>query len=379
MSEADQPKFAERNLPDSSYDPVDGSETPQLIRKLLLRLPAFRGPVKGRRVRDAIVAHLAAVVLAGLAAAARLGLDPFLPPGIPYLTFFPAVVITGFIWGPVPGLTCAILSGVAAWYWFMPPFGGFDLNPPAITALAFYVVVIAIDLGLLQLAILTARSLARTQQALNTSISVQKVVSAEVDHRLKNLIATVNGLIALSQKYAETPEELACRLRERINAMGQSVALLRGAAHGQNPGLRDVILSTLQSLGADDGGRLTLRGRDNALVTSALIPLNLMVHELGTNSVKYGALSSEAGTVTIEWEVLPSAPETVLRLVWTERNGPIVVEPTRSGFGTVLVNRMSQSLGGSSEFSYRETGLIVTITMEGSRVLANSETRDSGG
>lgn len=376
MLNARQTEFVERHLASASDEAelVGGADTPHAIQRFLLRLPAFRGPQKGREVREALIGQLAAVVLTGLAAAARYALNPILPPSLPFLTFFPCIVITGFVWGLAPALTSAILSGLAAWYWFMPSAGGFYVHTQAVTAIVFYAIVVAIDLGLLQLAIFTARSLGRTQQALSKSLAIQSVVSAEVEHRLKNLFATVNGLIGLSQKYAETPAELSAQLRERINAMAQSVALLRGAAQGENPCLREVIASTLNPLGAD-GARLSLVGPDNELVTNALIPLNLTFHELGTNSIKYGALSVEDGTVSITWDVLASASsEPMLRLVWTERNGPKVAPPVRSGFGTVLINRMSQSLGGSCDFCYAETGLVVTITLQGSRLMARRET-----
>ncbi len=286
-------------------------------------------------------------------------------------------MITGFIWGLAPALTCAFLSGFAAWYWFIPPFGGFSLTSQSIIALLFYVVVVGIDLGLLQLALYTVRSQARTQMALRQALEVQEVVSGEIDHRLKNLFAMVNGLIALSQKYATTPAELASQLRQRIGAMAHSVALIRGAAHGANPSLRRVITASLRALGAADSDRISLAGSDNLIDGRAIIPLNLIFHELGTNALKYGALSSDAGTVGIAWDILPPGLSgAMLRLVWTEKNGPKAVEPTRSGFGTVLISRMSQSLGGDCDFSYLETGLVVTITMEHARVMAGNKTPD---
>jgi two-component sensor histidine kinase len=381
---ARQPGFVERNLAEPPSPAVagdaDGPEPPKSVQDLLRILPAFRGPVAGREIQDAIIGQLAAVGLAGLGTAVRFALDPYLPPGFPFVTFFPCVVIAGFIWGLAPALTCAVLTGLAAWYWFIPPFGGFYLTSQFFAALAFYAFVVGIDLCLLQMAIFTARSLARTQVALRKSIALQRMVSAEVDHRLKNLFATVNGLISLSQKYAETPADLADQLRQRLSAMAQSAALLRGAAHGESPGLSEVIGSTLRPLGAAEGERVSLGGDHNALASSALIPLNLMFYELGTNSIKYGALSSEVGSVSIEWQVLASAsPEPMLRVVWMERNGPKVVEPARSGFGTMLISRMCQSLGGSCEFNYLEQGLMVTLIMEGSRVLADGPSQELPG
>ncbi len=378
MWDAAQPELADRNPLDSSSETGtrERADASYFLRALL-RLPAFQNAAKDRRIRLVIIGQLAAVAITLLATAARFQLDPFLPPGFPYLTFFPAVVITGFIWGLAPALTCGILCGLASWYWFIPPFGNFSLTPQSAVALSFYAVVVGIDLGLLQLALYTVRSQARTQLALRQALEFQGVVSSEIDHRLKNLFAMVNGLVALSQKYATTPSELASLLRQRIGAMAHSAALIRGAAHGTNPSLREVIGVALRALGTTDSERINLEGRGYIVDGSAIIPLNLMLHELGTNSVKYGALSSDAGTVAVQWELLQSAsPSAMLKLVWAEHRGPKVMAPLRSGFGTVLVSRMSQSLGGDSQFDYLETGLVVTITMQSSRVILGREMAD---
>lgn len=378
MWDAAQPEHAARNSLSSKTEANKATRTDvSYFLQALLRLPAFQSTGKDRRIRLVIIGQLAAVAITAVATAARFQLDPFLPPGFPYLTFFPCVVITGFIWGLSPALTCAILSGLAAWYWFIPPFGGFTLTSQSVVALLFYFVVVGIDLILLQLALYTVRSQVRTQMALRQALDFQEMVSGEADHRLKNLFATVNGLIALSQKYAATPAELASQLRERIGAMAHSVALIRGAAHGTNPSLSTVVTASLRALGTDEGERITFDGGDTIIDGRAIVPLNLIFHELGTNSLKYGALSSDAGTVGIAWNVLASASSgDILRLVWTERNGSAAVEPTRSGFGTVLINRMSQSLGGGCDFSYLETGLVVTIVMDSAGVLAGKEAPD---
>lgn len=338
--------------------------------ELLLRLPAFTHAVNGETRRGMAYGLVAAVAMTLLSMGARFLLDPMLPPGFPYLTFFPSIIITGFVWGIIPAACSAVLSGLAAWYWFIPPYGSFNLDAQSVTALVFYVVVVVIDLGLLQLALHTAGSQARAQIALASALQLQQVVSEEVDHRLKNLLATVNGLISLSQKHATSPAELGEQLRQRVNAMSHSVALLRGAAHGAKTGVRDVVLSTLQPLGISLGERLNLDGKDEILSPNGIIPLNLILHELGTNSVKYGALSGQVGSVLVKWNVSDSEDcRGLMRLCWSERGGPKAVKPTRTGFGTELLNRMARSLGGVCDFEFEEVGLTVTITMNCTQML----------
>ena len=335
----------------------------------LLRLPAFRNVVHGNTIAGMVTGQAAAIVIAAFALVARFLLDPYLPPGFPYLTFFPAVVITGFVWGIYPAVTSGILSGLAAWYWFIPP-SGFTLDSQALTALVFYLVVITIDLGLLQLALYALRSQVKAQHALSDALQLQKVVSDEVDHRLKNLLATVSGLISLSQKHATTPAELADQLRKRIVAMNNSVALLRGVVHGEQASIRAAILAALEPLGISDGQRLTLEGPNLILGANGIIPLNLILHELATNALKYGALSNQAGTVLVEWTLVPSDEGNPLfHLVWTERLGPPTSAPSRSGFGTELLNRMSRTLGGECSFAFDNEGLTARMTMDSERIL----------
>lgn len=339
-------------------------ESSKLVR-LLFKLPAFQNTISGRTKRGELLGQLAAVAMTVFAVALRFLLDPMLPPGFPYLTFFPSVIITGFVWGIFPAVTGAILSGFAAWYWFIPPVGSFSLGSQSITALLFYVIVVAIDMILLQLALYTAGSQVRAHRALASALEFQQVVANEVDHRLKNLLATVSGLVSLSQKHAATPAELATQIRHRVNAMSHSVALLRDTAQGTKAGVREAALASLLPLGVQDGERLKLDGSTEALTANGIIPLNMIFHELGTNAIKYGALSDDGGTVLIRWRVNTSENgRRLLEIVWVEQGGPSVAEPTRSGFGSELLSRITRSMGGSCEFDFRTSGLIATITMD---------------
>jgi two-component sensor histidine kinase len=335
------------------------------LTQLLFKLPAFHNTIAGRTKRGEVLGQLAAIAMTVASVVLRFLLDPMLPPGFPYLTFFPVVIITGFVWGIYPALTAALLSGCAAWYWFIPPFGSFAVNVQSVTALIFYAIVVGVDIVLLQLALHTAGSQVRARQALASALQFQQVVAQEVDHRLKNLLATVSGLISLSQKHAATPADLATQLRHRVNAMSHSIALLRDTAQGVKAGLREAALASLLPLGIRDGERLHLDGGTEALTANGIIPLNMIFHELGTNAVKYGALSNEDGSVRIQWRVNGAEDgRRLLEIVWTEQDGPSVVQPTHSGFGTELLTRMARSMGGGTAFDYRASGLVATITMD---------------
>ncbi|MEQ8589674.1 MAG: HWE histidine kinase domain-containing protein [Roseitalea porphyridii] len=340
------------------------------ILRLLFALPAFRNAVHGPVSSGMAIGQLAAVGMTSVALVLRFYLDPLLPPGFPYLTFFPCVVITGFVWGIFPAITAGILSGLASWYWFIQPLDSFSINGPAATALAFYVFVIATDIGLLFLALRALGAQVRAHEALTTALEMQQLVSAEVDHRLKNLMATINGLVSMLHKHASTPGELADQLRQRINGLGHSITLLRGVVEGERISLRKAIQSTLEPLGLMESERVALEGPQLTISPNGLIPLNLILHELGTNAVKHGAFSNQSGTIRLIWDVLiPEDGESVLSLVWNERAGPDLRPPERTGFGTELLDRMSRSLGGDCELTFDGEGLTARLSMQSFHIL----------
>ena len=104
--------------------------------------------------------------------------------------------------------------------------------------------------------------------------------------------------------------------------------------------------------------RVEIDGPDTRVGADATQAIGLALHELTTNAVKYGALSSPGGKVRIGWRIQGGVGEHVLRLDWTESGGPSVVEPTRKGFGQVVVKQMIEAaLSGSVEIGYKSTGL----------------------
>jgi two-component sensor histidine kinase len=105
--------------------------------------------------------------------------------------------------------------------------------------------------------------------------------------------------------------------------------------------------------GPVDQARLTAAGPAVHLDPQTVVLLALMLHELGTNSAKYGALSSSGGRVAVDWSVT----DDLLHLRWVERGGPIVVRSTKRGFGTVLIEQSVKSAGGSAEMLCEAKGI----------------------
>ncbi|WP_165215724.1 sensor histidine kinase [Affinirhizobium pseudoryzae] len=344
----------------------------------LARLPAFRSTNEMPTRSEQITAYVLSLVIEAVAIALRFAIDDYLPPGFPYLTFFPAVILTGFCFGIRPALMNSMISASVAWYWFLAPAWSFDLSPQSITALAFFFLVIGIDLGLLQLLLAAYSTQVKVRDELAQNLQLQQLVSEEVDHRMKNLLATTSGLISLSQRHAATPQQLGSQLRQRIQAMGHSINLLRGSLHGGKADMREAILAALEPLGLAEGERLAFDGPKLNLNGSTIISLSLICHELGTNALKYGALSVEGGRIQVSWRRLDAAASSgedandeIIELVWKESGGPPVEPPSRQGFGTELVTRMASSFGGGpSQLDYAPDGLVVRFSMLSESVLA---------
>jgi two-component sensor histidine kinase len=197
-----------------------------------------------------------------------------------------------------------------------------------------------------------------------------ELLAGEMSHRVKNLLAIASGLTTISSRSAATTEEMASELIERLAALGRAHDLVRPLPNGQGNAallgdLLSVLLTPYDDLGAFKG-RIRVAVERMGVGQASATGLALVLHELATNSMKYGALSTPAGTL----DVSSAADGKDIILTWLERGGPKVgVPPGSNGFGSKLVQRSVRSqLGGSIDYDWNEGGLIVTLRMDRSRL-----------
>jgi two-component sensor histidine kinase len=185
----------------------------------------------------------------------------------------------------------------------------------------------------------------------------QRLMINELNHRVKNTLATVQSLARQSLgRPADTPGLTA--FTERLMALARAHDLLTQSVW-EGADLHDILHQTLEPY--ED--RAVLAGPTVALTPNAALALSMVFHELATNAVKYGALSTPDGTVTVVWHVDPLALHR-LTLHWEERGGPSVSTPSRAGFGSRLIAASLKSdLGGEARFDYRPTGLVCVLTL----------------
>lgn len=177
-----------------------------------------------------------------------------------------------------------------------------------------------------------------------------RLLMREVNHRVKNQFAVIVSMVRETAKRTKNPDEFQRQIRDRIEALSKSHDLLV-ASDWQKTSLFDLIQEHLKPFGHDD--RITLSGPSLHLVPNAVQYLGIALHELATNSAKYGALSEDEGSLSISWVVgIDASGGRELRIDWDEMSNRIVSkdDTERQGFGTVVLRRITPlALSGSAQ------------------------------
>lgn len=194
-----------------------------------------------------------------------------------------------------------------------------------------------------------ASKIARDITERRRSQQQQMLLLNEMKHRIKNTLATVQALATQTLR-GVSPAELAA-FNDRLIALGGAHDLMSIESWNEIP-MADVIAGALAPFRERHRERIVVSGSANVALDGAKsLQLTMVLHELATNAVKYGALSNASGTIQLDWELDSSSP--VVRLQWRESGGPPVSSPDRSGFGTRLIEHSVQN----TNFDYRPDGL----------------------
>jgi PAS domain S-box-containing protein len=187
----------------------------------------------------------------------------------------------------------------------------------------------------------------------------QKLLIHELAHSVKNTLAVVQAITTQSLRNAQSIEDARAKIQSRLSALSKAHDMLtqedwRGAE------LRDVVANTVCNIGMQGSDRIKIRGTNVILGPQAAMSFGLVLHELMTNAVKYGALSNDAGHVDIEWSAELEGGENLLHFSWIEANGPVVSIPAHKGFGSKLIKSSLGSMG-SVDIDYKPTGLVLKM------------------
>ena len=304
--------------------------------------------------QNPVLAYGLAVLSSALAFYVRWLLDGDLPPGFPYLTFFPAVILTAFLGGLGPGILCAVLSGLAAWWFFIPPVG-FGLSGASALTLVFFAFVVAVDIIVIELMRRALLDLRREQDLTAQLYERQRVMFQELQHRVANNMTFVAALLQIKKRTIDNPQAAGAldEARERLVTMSQIHRRLYDPAT-----LELSIAASLREL-CDDlvaaaGGRdvtCSVKAEGVELDTPRLVTLFLLVAEVVTNSLKHAFVDRTCGRILVELIALPEGQASLL----ISDDGPGFPEATpdlngRSSLGFGIMHSLAGQLDGVLDF-----------------------------
>lgn len=196
-----------------------------------------------------------------------------------------------------------------------------------------------------------------------------ELLAGEMSHRVKNLLAIASGLTQISSRSTTSVFDMAKDLTQRLTSLGRAHDLVRPLPGHQGTAallgdLLSILLSPYEDMSAFSG-RIRVSVPRMGVGEGAATTLALVIHELATNSVKYGALSSETGGLDVSGALVDEE----VRIVWTERGGPDVSPAATTGYGSRLVQRsIKGQLGGSIDYEWSPKGVIVTLVVKASKL-----------
>jgi PAS domain S-box-containing protein len=194
----------------------------------------------------------------------------------------------------------------------------------------------------------------------HTAEEKRRLIAAEVAHRLRNTTTVINSIVSMTARSATSLPAFIDALAGRFAAITRMNEVLIGAA-SIDSNFRSLLLSELAAFQNRDG-RIVLEGPDLKIGGRLALDLALLIHELATNAVKYGALSSPEGDIRVGWHIT-AGDVPALEIVWQENGGPIVTEPKKSGFGSRLISGILSSHGGTTRLTYDPDGIICKVSV----------------
>jgi two-component sensor histidine kinase len=280
----------------------------------------------------------------------RAMLDLVIVGVAPFALLFPALLIATLLAGGLAGVCTTVLGGLAAWFFLFEPtrtlaFPGWN----NVVSLGLYLVSAAVVIAV-------ADAYRRSARALEAERAQQALLINELNHRVKNTLATVQSMAAMTMGRDPSGDQ-ARAFEGRLFALSRAHDVLtRGA--WERADLAEVVKEAIGPFA--DGGRIIAQGPTVTLSPQQALALSMALHELGTNASKYGSLSAPSGQVAIDWSLNGEG----LDFRWTESGGPPVAPPTRRGFGSrLLETALARELDGDVRLTFDPAGLSCRLTM----------------
>ncbi|MGY2903391.1 sensor histidine kinase [Bradyrhizobium sp. URHC0002] len=202
----------------------------------------------------------------------------------------------------------------------------------------------------------------RIQRELAERALRQEVLGHELQHRINNLLTTIQAVARRTRAKSQNLDEFAKAFEDRLRAIARTHALLN-RTHTRNIDIREVLAQELSLHGAVEGENLRQHGPEILIPAKQAEVLSMAIHELATNAVKYGALSVENGQIDISWDAHGRGNENEFQLRWRERAVPIAHQPARRGFGSEFLEKsIPHMVNGQFERKFGSDGIECTVS-----------------
>lgn len=309
-------------------------------------------------------AFLLAVGAPALAWLLRGALDPVLQDQMPYTLFFVAVLTASVFGGWKSGAAAAVLSGLMANFSFVSPGPHFMFEGSRGWGFSIFMLVSLLLIALVNALAVTLRRETRLREDITT-------VSNEYRHRIKNLLAITHSLVDQTARTASSVPEFKDKVLDRMHALARAQDLLH-VDQVQAAPLRTLIDGILKPFHVESRLAWPISGPDVLVPAEMTTALALLLNELATNAVKYGALSVSEGRLKIGWAA--EGEWTVIE--WREIDGPVVTPPDKLGFGSRLIDDALPGGSGSTKLVFEPNGVRCEIKLRASP-LQTDQTRAS--
>ncbi len=200
----------------------------------------------------------------------------------------------------------------------------------------------------------------RDRSAAQAEREQREMLLAEMNHRIKNNLAMVQAVAAQTRRHTTSPAEFQTAFEGRLQALSRSHDVLMDRSWEPTP-LCDIITAALAPYD-NNGGEITLAGPPVLVPANLVVSATLIFHELATNAVKHGAFSVPCGQLNVAWSAAPVYAPHQFDIVWRERGGPPVQQPTRRGFGSKMLQQGLPS-GLTARTYFQPEGLECQITL----------------
>ena len=297
--------------------------------------------------------YVLSLLMFAVALAVRFALNGYLTSGFPFLTFFPAIVLTTLFAGRGPGLVSSALSLMSAWYWFINPRNSFDLDLEGAIAVCFFATIAIVDVLIIDLMTRAVYSLESLQQQTDALVVQRTTLFNELQHRVANNLMTVATSLAVQERRLKHIPEAASAfetVRHRFEIMSKIHRRLHDPANGSlpfGPYLQELCDDFLEAA-ERKSVRCQVESPDIAFDADRTVTLSLIVLETVSNAVKHAFAPEQSGSVVVQ---LTSPSSGLAHYVLTIEDNGRGIRPDHQAsqgdrLGMSILKSFARSLGG---------------------------------